>query len=132
MANRQWRIGLIALLALVLLASCGPQITRQKQTVDGLTIVLEYPERLTLLKEEELVVILVDDQERTINGALVSLELDMPEMPMGQNNPLADPLGGGKYRVRTTYTMVGVWKVTVVANVERKDYRATFDLQVAS
>ena len=56
----------------------------------------------------------------------------MPAMPMGQNRPLAEPLGGGRYRLRTTYTMEGDWILTVRATVGGKGYSATFDQPVTT
>lgn len=122
---------ILILLALILLVSCGdPPMVREKQTVDGVTIFLERPERVVLEREAELIVTLVASDDRVINGAIVSLDLDMPEMPMGQNRPLADGLGGGKYRVRTTYSMIGTWNMTVLAVIEGREYRATFHQEV--
>lgn len=120
---------LLGLLAL-LLTGCTQAQIRQKQTVDGVTIFLENPEKISLSREVEVIVTLIAADNRTINDATVTLDLDMPEMPMGQNRPLADPLGGGRYRVRTTYTMVGTWKTTIIAKIGEKEYRATFDQTV--
>jgi hypothetical protein len=123
----------IALFCIVtlLLTGCTQSTTRQKQTVDGITIFLENPETISLSREVEVIVTLVAADDRVINDATVTLDLDMPEMPMGQNRPLADPLGGGRYRIRTTYTMVGTWKTTVIAKIGEKEYRAIFDQQVS-
>ncbi|MDZ4720213.1 MAG: FixH family protein [Roseiflexaceae bacterium] len=120
---------LFCIFALVLVG-CTQATTRQKQTVDGVTIFLENPENISLSREVEVFVTLVAADERVINNATVTLDLDMPDMPMGQNRPLADPLGGGRYRIRTTYTMVGTWKTTVIAKIGEKEYRATFDQKV--
>ncbi len=120
----------LALIA-VALAGCGDApLARQKQTVDGVTIFLEAPAQIKINQEVTMFVTLVASDDRVINGATVSLDLLMPEMPMGQNRPLADGIGGGRYRVRTTYSMLGTWRTTVVAVIAGKQYRATFDQQV--
>jgi hypothetical protein len=123
-----WLFGLAALL----LCGCGQPMARQQQSVDGLTIAIEYPQRLTLMKEVELLISLSDAAGRPVDGAVVTLDMVMPEMPMGQNRPLADPLGGGRYRIRTAYTMLGSWQTTVLVSVGGKDYRATFVQEVAA
>jgi hypothetical protein len=115
----------------MLLVACGEvPMVRQQQQAGSLVIFLERPERIAINREVELIVTIIDGQERTISDAIVSLDLVMPEMPMGQNRPLADPLGGGRYRVRTTYSMLGAWKATVVAVVAGQEHRATFDVSV--
>lgn len=127
------RAALAILLTLTLLVSCGdPPPIRERQTVDGVTIFLERPQRVLLEREAELVVTLVAADDRVINGAIVTLDLDMPEMPMGQNRPLADGLGGGRYRVRTTYSMIGTWNITVIAVIDGKEHRAAFQQEVAA
>jgi hypothetical protein len=125
------RRAIIPLCIAILLVACGEvPMVRQQQQADNLIIFLERPERIGINRDVEMIVTIIDDQERTISDAIVSLDLVMPEMPMGQNRPLADPLGGGRYRVRTTYGMLGGWKVTVVAVVAGQEHRATFDLSV--
>jgi hypothetical protein len=114
----------------VVLVGCTPPIVRQKQVVDGVTIFLEGPEQISLDREVELIVTVVAADERVINNAIVTLDLVMPEMPMGQNRPLADGLGGGRYRIRTTYSMIGNWHTTVIAKIDGKEYRAKFTQSV--
>ena len=120
---------LICILAL-LLSGCTQATVRQKQTIDGVTIFLENPETIPLTREVDVIITLVAADQRVINNAIVTLDLNMPEMSMGQNRPLADQLGGGRYRIRTTYTMIGTWKTIVIAKIGEKEYRATFDQKV--
>lgn len=113
------------------LAGCGgPAYTREQQTVEGLSITLEHPERTELLKEYDVTIILADASGNPVDGATVFLDMTMPAMPMGQNRPLADPLGGGRYRLKTTYTMDGDWVTHVYVTVEGKEHRATFNYTV--
>ena len=122
----RWCIVLI--LAAVLCAACGqPAGMRQSQTVDGLTITFEHPRELPINREQEMTITLTDASGKPVDGAIVALDLLMPAMPMGQNKPLADPLGGGRYRVRAAYSMLGDWKTTVRATINGKTYEAAFD-----
>jgi hypothetical protein len=120
----------LCLIAVVFLVSCGPPPIRQLQKVDGITIGLEHPEQARLNQEVDLIVTVTDAEDRTVNNAIVTLDLTMPEMPMGQNRPIADSLGGGRYRVRAALTMVGEWTTTVIVLLDGKEYRAVFKQMV--
>ena len=127
---------LLTALLLLTLAACGgsggprPGYTVQQQTVEGLTITLERPQQVEILKDYEFFVTLADAAGQPVDGATLYLDLEMPGMPMGSNQPLADPLGGGQYRIKGVFTMEGDWRVTVHATVAGKEYAATFDQPV--
>ena len=118
----------------ILLVACGgnarPGYVAQQQTVDGLTITLERPQEVEILKEYELFVMLADAQGKPVDGATVFADLVMPAMPMGSNQPLADPLGKGNYHIKGAFTMEGDWRLAIHAMVAGKDYVATFDQPV--
>lgn len=119
------------LVLFMLFASCAaPATVRQEQLVDGLTIGLEAPEPAKLNATQELIVTLHDAQGQPIDAATVYLDLTMPAMPMGTNRPEAEPLGQGRYRVRTALTMLGTWELTVVAERAGTEYRAIFTREV--
>lgn len=126
-------LGLI-LLAL-LLASCGEGgragYTADQQTIDGVTIKLEKPEKLALLQNYELFVTLTDAAGQPIDGATVFMEQDMTAMPMTANQPLGDPLGKGQYKISGVFSMDGQWKLVIHATIAGKDHAATFQQVVA-
>jgi outer membrane biogenesis lipoprotein LolB len=116
---------------LFILAACGgPASTTTQQTVDGLTIALQRPQQLALLQDYEFTITLTDASGQPVEGATLFVEQDMPTMKMQSNQPLGEPLGAGKYRVKGVFTMEGEWRVTVHAKVAGKDYAATFDQTV--
>ena len=124
-----------ALLALLLaLAACAggstPGYTTQQQTVDGVSITLERPQQAELLKDYELFVTLKDAGGAAIDGATVFVEMSMPAMPMPPQQPIADSLGGGRYRLKNVFTMEGDWKVDVHATIAGKEHSAPFDQPV--
>jgi nitrogen fixation protein FixH len=119
-------------ICILLLAACGGAGTSvEKQTVDGITFALEQPRQVALLDNYEYTVTLTDAAGKPIDGAQVSLEQDMPAMPMNSNRPLGEPLGDGRYRITGVFTMEGDWIVKIHARVAGKEYVATFDQQVA-
>jgi hypothetical protein len=127
-----YRAALFAVLLLLATGCAGrQQYVAQSQTVDGLTITLEQPRELIALQDYELFVTLADAEGAPVDGASVYLDLTMTGMTMGVNQPLADPLGGGRYRVRTVHSMEGDWLVTVHARVAGRDYAAVFEYPVA-
>lgn len=120
---------LVAVLVVVACSS-GAAPVRETQTVDGLTITLETPDRPRINTAVDFVVLLHDQQGNAINDAYVYLDLDMPAMPMGVTRPVATPDGPGRYRARTAYTMEGLWEITVVVEWAANTYRATFQRDV--
>ena len=55
----------------------------------------------------------------TISDAKLSIALDMPEMPMPPNHPVAT-WKDGAYRGTAIFTMAGAWQMTV--NIQRPGY----------
>lgn len=99
--------------------------------VDGVVVGLETSASPPLNTSQELIVTLFDEQGQPIDGAGVYLDLTMPAMPMGTNRPVAEPLGEGRYRARTAYTMAGDWEIIVVAEIAGAEHRAVFTRTVS-
>ena len=130
-----FKLGLPILLAFLLaLTACGSGTpagyTTQQQTVDGLTIAVERPEQAELLKNYELFVTLKDASGKPVDDATVFMELNMPTMPMGGDQPLGEKLGNGRYRAKIAFAMEGDWQGVVHATVGGKEYTAKFDQPV--
>jgi uncharacterized GH25 family protein len=130
------RLFVILLSVLLLqLAACGaqsaPTSPPQQQTIDGLTIELTTTEQPRLNQQEEFRIRIMRNNQ-PVTTAEVYLDLDMPAMPMATNQPIASHSGEGVYLAQSVYTMSGEWTVTVVATVEDKEYRATFNRVVNS
>jgi hypothetical protein len=124
---------LITLFAALAFAACalgGPERVTLQQTVDGLTVTLEKPRELVALQGYELLITLADAQGRPVDGASVYLDQQMSGMVMGVNQPIAEPLGGGRYRVRAVFSMEGDWRTVVHATVDGTEYVAGFDYPV--
>ena len=130
--NLHWAAGLILAILVLALIGCSPAPVRQIQKVDGVTIGLEHPAQARINQEVESIITVTDASNRTINDALVVFDLEMPAMPMGQNRPIADSIGGGRYRVRTAYSMIGTWHATVSVTIAGREYRALFEQEVGS
>jgi nitrogen fixation protein FixH len=118
------------------LAACGgpaasPTPQPQQQISDGVTIELSASEQPQLNQPQEFIIRLLDSAGQPIEGASVYLDLDMPAMPMGTNQPIAEALGEGRYRTQSAYTMTGEWIITVVAKIGSTEHRATFTREVA-
>jgi hypothetical protein len=121
------------LLLVPALAACGggrPGYITQQQPADGITITLERPQQAQVLKDYDLFVSLIDAQGKPVDGAIVFIDIVMPAMSMGTNQPLADPLGNGQYRIKGVFTMEGDWRLTVHAKIAGQDHAATFEQPV--
>ncbi|HMO58930.1 MAG TPA: FixH family protein [Roseiflexaceae bacterium] len=128
----KYRICLSLLLTIIILAACStPPTTRAEQTIDGLRIAIELPTRATVARTYDLFVTLYDATGQPINDATVFLDLDMPAMPMAVNQPIATPLGDGRYHIPAAYSMDGEWIITVHAQIGNREYQALFEQRVA-
>lgn len=116
----------------LLLTACGGATTpaAQTKTVDGVTIALDAKNEATMNKPQTWLITLTDAAGAPIDNADVYLDLAMPSMTMGQNKPLATPQGNGVYQAEGVYSMGGVWRVTVHAEVAGVDHAAEFDITV--
>lgn len=127
-----WRILFLrlSLLFLAALTACGgdarPDYAIEQQQADGVTITLEHPRQLQTLQDYELFVVLADAGGKPIDGATVFIDMAMPSMSMGANQPLADPLGNGRYRIKGVFTMAGAWRLTVHAKIAGTEHTAIF------
>lgn len=71
---------------------------------------------------------LTDEKGAPVSDAIVSLDLTMPSMFMPANRPVAQSLGGGKYRASGRFTMRGGWQIAVI--IERGGQRQTATFQL--
>lgn len=124
---RRW-LAMLAMLA-ILVGCGGAQSSVQTQTVDGLTITLEAPAG-PQINQSQTWTIDVRRNDAPVDASDVYLELVMPSMDMGQNNPLATRTAPGTYTASGTYTMSGTWHVTVHVGLDGKDYVAPFEIPV--
>ena len=83
-----------------------------------------------LNQQQTWLVTLTDAAGQPIDNADVYIELDMPVMTMGQNNPLASAKGSGTYQAEGLYSMSGDWHVIVHADVNGSDHAALFNINV--
>lgn len=111
-------------------ASSAPAL--QIQTVNDITITLEYKRMPVMMEAQTWTVRLSDSQGVPIDGADVYLDLVMPGMAMGQQKPLATAQGSGRYLATGFYSMDSQWQVVVHAEVAGVDTQATFTIDVQS
>lgn len=124
---------MVLLLLLFSLCSCAPLIGTQpaseQQTVEGVTIGLQATTTPKVLESQEFIITVTDADGNRRDDALVYLDFNMLADKMATNQPIAEHLRNGMYRATYVYTMSGEWRVTVVAQIQGADYRATFTRQ---
>jgi nitrogen fixation protein FixH len=123
----RWWVLLLVGLAACTATPTSPAAVREQQIVDGVTFTLERAADPRLNLPAQFIVTLADAQGIPIDTADVYLDLTMPADPMGSNQPIADPLGNGRYRAQSAFIMAGDWSITVVATIDNTEYRAMFD-----
>lgn len=135
--QRHLRLPLL-LCCVTLLAACGmmaagqtaPDMVRQRQVVNDVTITLERPEEVRVNHQQRLVAVITDSQGQPVESASVYFDLVMPAHPMGANQPIAAGIGSGAYETGAVFTMDGEWLVTVVTTWQGESRTATFSVLV--
>jgi nitrogen fixation protein FixH len=133
--RRMRALGTLLVVGLLLITACaqpqGPvtDTFRQQQVVSDLAITLEMAEELRVNQQQSFVITLADQRGQPVT-ADVYLDLVMPAHPMGTNQPLATPAGGGVYHATSAFTMDGQWTVTVVATAQGTKNQAVFNVTV--
>ena len=88
------------------------------------------PRPLRSLDPTALTVRVTDAAGRPVRGAAVSLRLDMPTMPMGDNGVTTRETMAGTYTGTGRFTMAGAWHVTVTAAKGPERATQAFRLEV--
>lgn len=125
-----WAFAIALALAACSSTTSSPTPQPQQQVSDGITIELTVAEQPQLNQAQEFIIRLLDSAGQPIEGAQVYLDLDMPAMPMGTNQPIASGIGEGRYSTQSAFTMTGEWIITVVVKVNDTEHRATFTREV--
>lgn len=115
------------------LSACGSTaadaaITHQ-QTVGDLQIKLEHPQQAFVLQDYDFKVNVSNTQGQAIDQATVYLNLDMPDMHMPPQQPLAQNNGNGNYSSTTLFSMEGTWHINVHVIYNGQEHIATFEQQ---
>ena len=114
------------MLLLLLFSGCAPHPARPSLGGPAPPATVTHGPKLNLtldalprpplsLDPAPLTVRVADAAGRPVTGAAVSLRLDMPDMPMGENVANAHESGRGVYRATGRFTMAGKWRVTASA-----------------
>lgn len=132
--NKPALIGLLIAL-MMLLVSCGGSLqqgyTTQTLETNGFTFTYEHPETADMLKDYDLFITVTDADGKPVDQATVFLDLTMPAMYMPPQQPIAEALGNGRYRVSTLFTMEGEWHVHAHAIINGTTQTVTFNQNVA-
>lgn len=122
---------LFILLAVMLNACGAPPTAIERKTSDGVIFALERPAQPVALRDYQFIVTLTDAAGAPVEATSVYMDFAMPQMIMGVNQPIADQIGPGRYGVRTIYSMEGDWRITIVASIDGREVRASFDHPVS-
>ncbi len=88
------------------------------------------PRPATSLDPTALTVRVTDAAGRPVSGAAVTLRLDMPAMPMGDNAVTTHETTAGTYAGTGRFTMAGAWRVTAAAAKGPERAAQTFPVEV--
>ena len=127
------RGGTLFPLALLLCAGCTPHpaaLPREDLNPDLRLALDTTPNPPSSLDPTTFTVRASDAKGRPVSGATVSVRLDMPAMPMGDNGIGLKPGVVGAYTGTGRFTMAGDWRVTVTAAQGGRSATQGFSLRV--
>ena len=113
---QNWGQGGIFLL--ILCAGCAPHSAAPPAEARNpkLNLALDIrPRSVRSLDPIALTVRVTDVAGKPVRGAVVTLRLDMPAMPMGDNGVTTREMAAGIYAGTGRFTMAGAWRVTASA-----------------
>ena len=88
------------------------------------------PRPATSLDPTTLTVRITDAAGKPVSGVSAAAHLDMPTMPMGQNEVALDERRPGWYLGSGRFTMAGAWRVTVTASKGPERAAQAFPVEV--
>lgn len=102
---------------LLVCGGCAPHAAPRAEVRNPkLTLTLDTTPRLPASLDPTVLTVRVTDAgKKPVRGAIVTLQLDMPAMPMGRNEVMARETQAGTYVGTGRFTMAGAWRVTVTA-----------------
>jgi len=117
----------------VLCAGCAPRPAAPPVEARNpkLNLALDMtPRRAASLDPTVLTVRVTDVAGKSVSGAAVTLRLDMPAMPMGDNVVTTHRTTAGTYAGTGRFTMAGAWRVTVTASKGLERATRAFPVEV--
>ena len=112
---------------------CAPRPTAPPAEArnPNLKLALGMPPRpVTSLDPTALTVRVTDAAGTPISGAALTLHLDMPAMPMGENVVAMRETAAGRYVGTGRFTMAGAWRVTALAVKGQERAAQVFPVEV--
>ena len=140
--NRTLLLGIVALLAVVagfamvaygMSSGAAPAASNSSTNpvttkVGNLTVTLAMNPSPAAFSSTTFDITITDEKGAAVSDAQVSLDLSMPSMYMPANRPVAQSLGGGKYRATGRFTMRGGWQIAVIITRSGQSQTAIFQL----
>jgi hypothetical protein len=121
----------IFVLVSTLLAACGSVATPANATpAKPVNIKVETNPTPAMMGDIELILTITDANARHIEGATVDVSVDHTDMSGMDMSGVATDQGGGRYSIKSNFSMSGNWKLTVYVRKEGLDYKEEIDLPV--
>ena len=113
---------IFALLQFVIASQVMAAETTMEQPLgqSGKAIIVFASSPLKAMTETPFAISLLDGNGQVITNAALSINMDMPAMPMPPNNPVVT-WDNGAYRGKAIFTMAGAWQVKVDIQVPGLD-----------
>ena len=114
-----------------LLAACGGAATpADKASSKPVNIKVETNPAPAMMGDLELVLTITDADGEPIEGATVDLSAEHTDMSGMDMSGVATDQGGGRYSIRSNFSMSGNWKLTVYVRKAGLDYKEEIELPV--
>lgn len=129
--NYKWKLTGILLIIAVLLAGCSnTTVQPQESTLKTVEITMSTNPPMPTVGVNELVINLRNEKNQPITGANVDISADHSEMSGMTMNGVATEQENGNYAITADFSMLGLWKITIVVQKEEVEYKKVLDLKI--
>lgn len=114
-----------------LLAACGSAATPVDTTSSKpVNIEVETNPAPAMMGDMEVVLTITDADGKPIEGATVDVSAEHTDMSGMDMSGVATDQGGGRYSIKSNFSMNGTWKLTLYVRKEGLDYKEEIELPV--
>lgn len=123
-------VGMLVVASTLLVACGGAATPADTASSKPVNVKVETNPNPAMMGDMELVLAITDAEGKPIEGATVDVSAEHTDMSGMDMSGVATDQGGGRYSIRSNFSMSGNWKLTVYVRKAGLDYQEEIELPV--